>query len=224
MTICVYNLPLGMCMKEPFIFLPLIIPGPKSLGRDLDVFLRPLMDELKELWFFGVDTWDSNNKENFKLRVALMWTISDFPAYGMLSGWSTHGRLSCPHCMEKTGAFWLQNGRKHCWFDCTRPFLPYGHEYKKQRRTFKKDQQYPPEQRQERRTGEEMFHEVSKLIPNVFGSSKEEEKGSDGYGDYHNWTKKSIFWELPYWHVLKIRHNIDLMHTEKNNGENLCLN
>jgi len=29
-----------------------------------------------------------------------MWTINDFPTYGMLSGWGTHGRLACPHCME----------------------------------------------------------------------------------------------------------------------------
>ncbi|CAM8965059.1 unnamed protein product [Rhodiola kirilowii] len=34
------------------------------------------------------------------MRAALMWTISDFPAYGMLSGWSTQGKLGCPYCME----------------------------------------------------------------------------------------------------------------------------
>jgi len=32
----------------------------------------------------------------FFMKAALMWTINDFPAYGMLSGWSTHGRLACP--------------------------------------------------------------------------------------------------------------------------------
>ena len=30
-----------------------------------------------------------------------MWTINDFPAYGMVSGWSTHGKLACPYCMAK---------------------------------------------------------------------------------------------------------------------------
>ena len=34
-----------------------------------------------------------------------MWTINDFPIYGMLSGWGTHGRLACPYCMEDTKAF-----------------------------------------------------------------------------------------------------------------------
>lgn len=41
------------------------------------------------------------------MRAAVLWTISDFPAYGMLSGWSTHGRLACPYCMERSKAFYL---------------------------------------------------------------------------------------------------------------------
>ena len=30
------------------------------------------------------------------------------------------------------------------------------------------------------------------------------------------WKKKSIFWELPYWEVLDVRHAIDVMHLTKN--------
>ena len=38
-----------------------------------------------------------------------------------------------------------------------------------------------------------------------------------------NWTKKSIFYELPYFKKLKLRHNIDVMHVEKNICEShLC--
>ena len=37
-----------------------------------------------------------------------------------------------------------------------------------------------------------------------------------GYGDTHNWYKQSILWELPYWKNHKLRHNLDVMHTEKN--------
>ena len=29
------------------------------------------------------------------------------------------------------------------------------------------------------------------------------------------WKKKSIFWELPYWEVLDVRHVIDVMHLTK---------
>lgn len=90
--IAVYNLPPSMCMTRPFIFLSLIIPGPKSPGKHLDVFLRPLVDELKTLWTEGVITYDAFRKKNFVMHVAVMWTISDFPALGMLCCWSTHGR------------------------------------------------------------------------------------------------------------------------------------
>ncbi|KAJ7942534.1 Transposon protein, putative, CACTA, En/Spm sub-class [Quillaja saponaria] len=82
-----YNLPPWMCMKEPYIFLTLVIPGPRSPGMDLNIYLRPLIDELNSLWMNGTQTYDSFNIENFNMRAALLWTISDFQAYGMLSGW-----------------------------------------------------------------------------------------------------------------------------------------
>jgi len=28
----------------------------------------------------------------------------------------------------------------------------------------------------------------------------------DGYGEWHNWTKRSIFWDLPYWKDNLLRH------------------
>jgi hypothetical protein len=31
-----------------------------------------------------------------------------------------------------------------------------------------------------------------------------------------NWRKKCIFFKLPYWSILKLRHNLDIMHTKKN--------
>ena len=66
-----------------------------------------LIDELKMLLDVGVDTLDVSCGETFRLHVALMWTINDFPAYGMLSRWSTHGLLACPVCMHQNCAFQL---------------------------------------------------------------------------------------------------------------------
>ncbi|KAI5334506.1 hypothetical protein L3X38_024639 [Prunus dulcis] len=36
----------------------------------------------------------------FTLRAAVMWTMNDFPAYAMVSGWSTKGYMACPICKE----------------------------------------------------------------------------------------------------------------------------
>ncbi|XP_056864031.1 uncharacterized protein LOC130511177 [Raphanus sativus] len=87
-----YNLPPDICMEQEFLFLTILIPGPKHPKRSLDVFLQPLIQELKELSSEGVRTYDCSTKTNFTMRAVLLWMISDFPAYGMLSGWTTHGR------------------------------------------------------------------------------------------------------------------------------------
>jgi hypothetical protein len=44
-----YNLPPNKCLKEGFIFLALVISGPKEPKKQMNIFLRPLMEELKEL-------------------------------------------------------------------------------------------------------------------------------------------------------------------------------
>ena len=42
-----------------------------------------------------------------------------------------------------------------------------------------------------------------------------------GFGLTHNWVKRSIFWELPYWKTNLLRHNLDVMHIENNVFENI---
>lgn len=86
-----YNLPPALCMKAHNIFLTMVIPGPTHPGKNIDVFFHPLIDELLQLWREGVVTYDRSKNQNFVMRAALMGTVSDFPAYGMLCGWSTHG-------------------------------------------------------------------------------------------------------------------------------------
>jgi hypothetical protein len=56
-----YNLPPNKCLKEGFIFLTLVILGPKELKKQMNIFLCPLMEDLKELWQ-GVDAYDSHLK------------------------------------------------------------------------------------------------------------------------------------------------------------------
>nr|GEX59970.1 hypothetical protein [Tanacetum cinerariifolium] len=43
-----YNLPPWLCMKENSFMLTLLIPGPKSSGKYIDVYLRPLIEDLKD--------------------------------------------------------------------------------------------------------------------------------------------------------------------------------
>ncbi|KAG7636059.1 Transposon En/Spm-like [Arabidopsis thaliana x Arabidopsis arenosa] len=219
-----YNLPPGMCMNTKYLFITILNSGPNHPRASLDVFLQPLIEELKELWSTGVDVYDVSLNQNFNLKAVLLWTISDFPAYSMLLGWTTHGKLSCPVCMESTKSFYLPNGRKTCWFDCHRRFLPHGHPSRRNRKDFLKGRnassKYPPESL----TGEQVYYErLASVNPpktkDVGGNGHE--KKMRGYGKEHNWHKESILWELSYWKDLNLRHNIDVMHTEKNFLDNI---
>jgi len=120
------------------------------------------------LWSSGSLTYDISRKQNFVMRAALMWTINDFPAYGMVYGWSTHGKLACPYCIENNKAFTLTNWGKASFFYCHRRFLPPNHRYRKNRKDFfvgrvEKDVAPP------RLSGEELLDVVSEYGDIVFG-------------------------------------------------------
>ena len=216
-----YNLPPWMCMKDEYMFLSIIMPGPRNPKEKLDVFLQPLIAELKHLWEVGVQTYDVSSKQNFQMRAALMWTISDFPAYSMLSGWSTAGKLACPYCMENSDAFSLSKGGKTFWFDNHRKFLLMEHPFRRNKKAFRKGQTVlkgaPPI-----RSGVEILE----LIEN-YGFKKVTEIDADGINAqiskncHCSWKKRSIFWDLPYWKTNLIRHNLDVMHIEKNFFDNI---
>nr|GEW96695.1 hypothetical protein [Tanacetum cinerariifolium] len=78
--------------------------SPKQPGNDIDVYLASLIDEIKTLWGDGVDVYDACKKETFKLRAMIFCTISDFPAYGNLSGYSTKGKFACQLALEEKGS------------------------------------------------------------------------------------------------------------------------
>ena len=48
--------------------------------------MQPLIEILKQLWDIGATTYDISKKQNFNMRATILRRISDFPAYGMLSG------------------------------------------------------------------------------------------------------------------------------------------
>jgi hypothetical protein len=108
-TLCMFNLPGWMCMKRKFIMLSMLIQGPKQSSNDIDVYLRPLGDELLLLWKKeGVCVWDENKQENFNLQALLFITINDWPALSNLSGHSNKGYRACTQCLHKTDGIHLK--------------------------------------------------------------------------------------------------------------------
>nr|GLL16866.1 uncharacterized protein LOC109184453 [Ipomoea trifida] len=130
-----YNLPPWMCMKDSNFILSILIPGPEGPGDAIDIYLKPLIEELRELWEVGVDTFDASTRQNFKLHASLLWTINDFPAYGNLSGWSTKGKMACPCCNKDTCSMRLSNCSKQCYMGHRR-YLPSKHKWRNDKSSF----------------------------------------------------------------------------------------
>ncbi|XP_074307835.1 uncharacterized protein LOC141642788 [Silene latifolia] len=206
-----YNLPPWMFMKHEYLMLSLLIPGPEGPGNNIDIYLQPLIDELKDLWNLGLETYDKKRNETFMLHASLCWTISDFPGYSMLSGWKTKGKFACPSCNHETDSLYLNHSKKMCYMD-NRKFLDLQHPWRKNKKSFngKVEERLPPKPL----SGFDVFEEVSDFV-NSFGKKQKKKKNDCP------WKKKSIFFELPYWKVNACRHNLDVMHIEKNLCDNL---
>jgi hypothetical protein len=66
-----------------------VISSPKETKKQMNIFLHPLMEELKELWQ-GVDAYDSHLKYRFSLCAVYLWSIHDYLAYDKFVGWCVH--------------------------------------------------------------------------------------------------------------------------------------
>lgn len=90
-------------MKVEYFMLSPLIPGPQSPSKDMDVFLSPLIDEFNELWVHGLETHNVAYENGvFRIWVVLLWTVNNFSAQSILSGWSGQGYRACPTCNKDT--------------------------------------------------------------------------------------------------------------------------
>jgi hypothetical protein len=114
-----YNLPPSLCMNFGFMFLYLIAPGPEAPGPRINVMLKSLIEELKQLWI-GVEAYERYKKQKFNLQAAYFWSVHDFKSYGVIVSWSVHGELACPICGSNMDCFRLMHEGKISYFDCHR--------------------------------------------------------------------------------------------------------
>jgi hypothetical protein len=212
-------------MKREFQILSLLIPGPKAPGQAIDVFLQPLVEELKQLWE-GVPAYDMHKHESFMLKAMVMWGIHDFPAYGNLSGCVTHGYKACPICGDDTPSIRLEHGKKIVYTNY-HIFLPMDHPFRNggflgfKRTKYK----HAPTSLNGDALLEKLRH--IKYIPGKIPKVSIRKRKSSLANDSDNveakeaWYKRSIFFNLEYWISHLVRHVLDVMHIEKNVAEHL---
>ena len=139
LMLVLYNLPPYLVTKRFFISLTMIIRGPSSPTDDtIDVFLQPLVHDLKKLWV-GVKAVDMSEPEGvrryFKLRGMIIWTINDYPAYTLISGQTGKGYAGCPVCGEGTVAEYSKQANKTVFLGHRR-WLRRNHRWRSARAAF----------------------------------------------------------------------------------------
>ncbi|GJY10469.1 zinc finger, PHD-type containing protein [Tanacetum coccineum] len=182
-------------------------------GKDIDVYLRPLIDDLKDLWAKpGVETIDVATGLKFNMRAMVLWTINDFPARSSLSGWSGQGYRACPTCNEDTPSVRVLGKTAYVGH---RRFLKKPHKWRRSLEFNGETENGDPPREFNR---DAIMTQLARLPTRVKGKHPR-------FGGVKikrnvlvelNWTKRSIFYELEYWSFLTLKHNLDVMHIEKN--------
>jgi hypothetical protein len=81
-VLSLYNLPPWLCKKKKYMMLTILVSGPKQPGDRIDVYLRPLVDDLKILLKPGVpEVWDEFKSQEFTMQAMLFTTIIVNPAH-----------------------------------------------------------------------------------------------------------------------------------------------
>jgi hypothetical protein len=112
-VLTILNLPRWLCNKRKYIMMSGLIPGPQQLENDIDIYFRPLDEDLKELWYNdGVQVWDEHKREYFGLKAILFVIVSDSSAAHNLSGQSKKVGCGCPHSFRETDSQYLSESQK----------------------------------------------------------------------------------------------------------------
>jgi hypothetical protein len=210
-----YNMPPWACMEESNFMMALLIPGSSSPSKDFDIFMEPLVEVLKQLWnsVWAIDVVD---RKRFKLYVVVPLCIHDYPALSTLSGRVTKGYFSRVCCDKDPCSRRLKN--KICYTGHHR-FLPTDHPWRRKRADF--DGTVENREKSEQFTHEELKQQLEKVKdvrpgkhPLPQGKNRKRESGQC-------WSRRVCLWDLPYWSSLKLAHNLDVRHIEKNICENL---
>ncbi|GJR08610.1 hypothetical protein Tco_0791262 [Tanacetum coccineum] len=117
------------------------------------------------LW---VDTYDVSTKDNFNLRVVVLWTINDYLALGTLCGFPYSGFKGCVVYGKDTNYVRLFASSKQSYVGHKR-YLPYNQPFRKQKKTFNGQQEFIPALIP--MTGEQIYNEVQH-IENKWGKGK----------------------------------------------------
>ena len=97
----IQNLPRKIRHKPENMMLVGIMPGPSEESHNINTYLGPFVDELREAWDTGI-TVMSHQQIPVTIRLALSCVACDIPASRKVSGFLGHtASLGCNKCLKK---------------------------------------------------------------------------------------------------------------------------
>ena len=121
---------------------------------------------------------------------------------------------ACPLCENETSYIQLKHGKKTI-YTRHRRFLKHYHPYRQLKKAFNGSQEYGSALKP--LAIKEVYHRVKDILT-IFGKTQKKDASEKNI-----WKKRSIFFDLPYWFDLDVRHCIDLMHVKKNVCDSLII-
>ena len=122
------------------------------------------------------------------MRVALIWTINDFPARSSLSRWSGQGFKACPTCNKDTTSILVISNEAYIGH---RRFLPRSHPLRNNKQIDIQIERHQPPRCLSVTKIMDQLNQVRPQLPgqhNDFGGKKRKMEA-----DELSWRKKSIF-------------------------------
>ena len=96
----IMNLPRNVCFKRENLLLLGILPGPQEASHDINSYIRPLVDDLLQLWN-GLNMVVCGQSTNKLVKCALLCGSCDIPTGRKAFGFVGHGaRLGCSRCYK----------------------------------------------------------------------------------------------------------------------------
>ena len=143
----------------------------------------------------------------------LIWTVNDFPAYGLLSGQQVHGYKGCPLCGPETCAEHAPLLNKMIYLGGRR-FLAADHRFRRAKAAFNNHQEWC--MGPDRPTGEEVLEWGTARSTFLADGGVENSNGDPV--KLHGVKRRSIFFNLPYWKV-QCTAWFNMVHLDNGMGE-----
>lgn len=130
-----------------------------------------------------------------------------FNELGNLSRWSTKGYMVFPTCIKDASSRKLRS--KICYMGHRR-YLDPSHSWRWSKKfDDKKETRLKPQEL----SGDDVLEQLNLLSTYLYGKHSSNNKKKRLHGEF-NWVRRNILFELPTWKSLKLRHNLNVMHTQ----------